>query len=629
MRRFSFLVLITILGGSFTSAADRPNIVWVTSEDNGPHLGCYGDEYADTPRLDELASRSLRYRTCWSNAPVCAPARTTLISGMYATSLGGHHMRSEVRLPSAMKLYPAVLHDAGYFCTNNSKTDYNFVSGADDAGWDENGKQASFRNRPSPDTPFFSVFNFTISHESKIRNQPHTLVHDPADAPVPSYHPDVPEVRRDWAQYYDRLTEMDAMVGEVLDQLEEDGLTDSTIIFYYGDHGSGMPRSKRWPFNSGLHVPLIVHVPEKFQSLAPQNYLPGGVSNQLVSFVDCGPTAISLAGVEPPANMQGVPFAGPHAGEPKEYLFGYRGRMDERIDRVRSCTDGRFVYLRHFYPDRPYLKYIQYMFQTPTTRVWKEMFDAGQLNEVQAKVWKPKPLEELFDLQSDPDEVVNLAQDPAYHDQLTAMQMALKTWMIETRDLGVLPEAQFLQLAGDQSPREYGLSDEFVAEALVEAAWSATKAWETPDQATVALATGLLNEPHPGLRYWGARGLNLALQSRSDIQSDGGTTAICQTLADTLDDDDPAVAIAAAEALLIRGSDGQRRAAAQRLAFLANVKNTSHPVAIAALNVVDTHPTEMGVAMEKFGERFPVDVPDSPRRINKYVGNLMKHLLTQ
>ncbi|MFG0255668.1 MAG: sulfatase, partial [Rhodopirellula sp. JB053] len=399
----------------------RPNILWLTSEDNGPELGCYGDEYADTPNIDQLASRSLRYRTCWSNAPVCAPARTTIISGMHATSLGGQHMRCSVGLPNDIKVYPLVLRVAGYYCTNHTKTDYNFDPSDQDAGWHESGKKAHWRNRPSEDTPFFSVFNYTISHESKIRNKPHTLVHDPAKANLPKYHPDTPEVRRDWAQYYDRLTEMDAMVGKAIEEINQAGLADSTIIFYYGDHGSGMPRSKRWPFNSGLQVPLLVHVPDAYRDLAPSDYIPGGVSDRLVSFVDFGPTAISLAGTHPPANMQGVPFMGRYAGEPKEYLFGYRGRMDERIDLVRTCTDGRFVYMRHFYPDRPYLKHVGFMFQTPTTRIWKQMYEAGELNDAQSKFWQVKPVEELFDFQNDPDEVDNVASLPQHAEKLAAM----------------------------------------------------------------------------------------------------------------------------------------------------------------------------------------------------------------
>ncbi|MFG0262456.1 MAG: sulfatase [Novipirellula sp. JB048] len=293
----------------------QPNLLWITSEDNGPQLGCYGDTYAVTPHLDALAARSLRFRHCWSNAPVCAPARTTIIAGMHATSLGAHHMRSGVRLPADMNPYPQVLREAGYYCTNHTKTDYNFAN--DRVVWDKGKGRSPWRQRPSDATPFMSVINITISHESQIRKRPHTLVHDPAKAPLPKYHPDTPEVRHDWAQYYDKMTEMDKRVGQILRDLDEDGLSDSTIVFYYGDHGSGMPRSKRWPFDSGLRVPLIVHVPERFRELAPADYTPGGESDQLVSFVDRAPTVISLAGVRPPANMQGVAFAGEHSGPAK------------------------------------------------------------------------------------------------------------------------------------------------------------------------------------------------------------------------------------------------------------------------------------------------------------------------
>ena len=251
--RLNFLFLAALFAAT-TANGKQPNILWITSEDNGPQLGCYGDDYANTPNIDRLAEQSLRYHRCWSNAPVCAPARTTIISGMYATSLGGHHMRSGVRVPPSFDTYPDILRKAGYYCTNNSKKDYNFA--AEDGGWNDSGRKAHWRNRPEKDTPFFSIFNFTVSHESKIRTRPHQLKHDPAKAPLPAYHPDTAEVRHDWAQYYDKMTEMDQQVGEILAELEADGLNESTIIFYYGDHGSGMPRSKRWPFDSGLRVPL-------------------------------------------------------------------------------------------------------------------------------------------------------------------------------------------------------------------------------------------------------------------------------------------------------------------------------------------------------------------------------------
>ncbi|TWU16344.1 sulfatase-like hydrolase/transferase [Allorhodopirellula heiligendammensis] len=603
-----------------------PNILWLTSEDNGPQLGCYGDAYADTPHIDELAARSLRYKMCWSNAPVCAPARTTIISGMYATSLGGENMRSSVALPTDIKLYPRVLREAGYYCTNNSKTDYNFTQADSDAGWNESGGKAHWKNRPDKSTPFFSVFNYTISHESKIRNQPHTLVHDPANAPLPSYHPDTPEVRRDWAQYYDRLTEMDTQVGRALDQIEKAGLTDSTIIFYYGDHGSGMPRSKRWPLNSGLQVPLVVHVPEAYRHLAPADYAPGGMTDRLVSFVDLAPTAITLAGSRPPQNMQGVPFMGKFDGQPKKHLFGYRGRMDERIEMVRSCTDGRFVYLRHFYPDRPYLKHVAYMFETPTTRIWKDLFDAGELNEAQARFWKTKPVEDLFDLQTDPDEVNNLASSPEHQEKLAELRNATKQWMRSTRDLGLLTEAEMHLRTKEVAPRTYALSDEFDVDGLVSAAWQASDAWQVCNAEVVGNMTQLCKNDDSAVRYWGTRGLALGLEAHRDSLPAETATAATQLLVSLLEDSNPSVRLAAVDGLM-RVEDEQLQAAATKVLMrLADQPRDGYYIGIAALNVVDANRESVQVTSGQTLEAIKGKHDNAPKRGGDYVDRLLQTL---
>ncbi len=257
---------LVLLIGTVRADVVRPNILWLTSEDHGPHMGCYGDKYATTPHVDALAARGMIYTHCWSNAPVCAPARTTLIAGMYAPSTGGQHMRSMVPFPAGKQMFPQLLRAAGYYCTNNSKEDYNVTQPGQ--VWDESSRQAHWKKRPQ-EKPFFAVFNSTKSHESKIRVRPHKAMHDPAQAPLPAYHPDTPEVRQDWAQYYDIVSEADADAGQRLKELDEAGLADDTIVFYFADHGSGMPRSKRWPYNSGLQVPLVVYIPEKFKHLRP------------------------------------------------------------------------------------------------------------------------------------------------------------------------------------------------------------------------------------------------------------------------------------------------------------------------------------------------------------------------
>jgi len=347
--RLPIIIILVAFSCGTTWAADRPNILWISSEDNGPHLGCYGDKYAVTPNLDKLAANSLRYTRASSNAPVCAPARTTIISGIYPPSTGTEHMRSEVNLPAAFKMFPQYLREQGYYCTNHTKEDYNLKKPGQ--VWDESSRKAHWKNR-AKGQPFFAVFNYTISHESQIRNaiDEKDRIHDPAGVRVPAYHPDTPEVRKDWAQYNDRITMMDKQCGAALREIEDAGLADDTIIFYWGDHGSGMPRSKRWPYNSGLQVPLIVHFPEKWKSLAPDEYQANGASDRMVSFVDFAPTMLSIAGIKPKPWMQGHAFAGKFEVESPEFSYGFRGRMDERVDLVRTVMGKRYVYLRQYAP---------------------------------------------------------------------------------------------------------------------------------------------------------------------------------------------------------------------------------------------------------------------------------------
>jgi len=423
---------------------DKPNILWLVAEDLSPHLGCYGDTFATTPNIDRLASQSLRYVNCWSNAPVCAPARTALLMGILPPSLGAQHMRSEAPLPATLKSYPELMREQGYFTTNNSKTDYN-VTVEMKKLWDQNGNQAHWKNR-APGQPFLAVFNFEITHESQLRNN-NTLAanrrHDPARVRVPAYHPDAPEVRKNWAQSYDRITQLDDQIQQRLNELNEAGLTEETIIFFYGDHGSGMPRSKRTALNTGLNMPLVIHFPEKYKHLAPKEYAPNGVSERLVSFIDFAPTLLSLAGAKAPGTMQGKPFAGKYDAGSQPYIYGFRGRMDERYDASRSIRDDRYVLAINLYPHLPYGHHNEYMFQTQTTQVWKQLYDEGKLQPEQAFFFELKPPVELYDLKTDPDQVRNLAGQREYREIQNRLLNALQRNMMETRDIGFLPEAMF------------------------------------------------------------------------------------------------------------------------------------------------------------------------------------------
>ena len=515
--------------------AERPNILWITSEDNGPQLGCYGDDYAATPNLDALAERGMIYLQAWSTAPVCAPARTAIISGLYPSAAGAEHMRSDIALPASLRLYPQWLREAGYYCVNNSKEDYNLR--ASGPVWDESSPRAHWRNRREGQ-PFFAIFNHTVTHESQVRKRPHTAVHDPAKVRVPAYHPDVPEVRRDWAQYYDQMTAMDALAGANLRELNESGLTEETIIFYFGDHGPGMPRGKRWLYNSGLRVPLIVYVPPKWRERAGTEYVPGGKSQRLVGFVDLAPTVLSLAGVSPPDSMQGRSFLGPKTGPAARYLFGLRGRMDERIDLVRSVCDTQFTYIRNFMPHKIYGQHIAYMFETPTTRVWHRMYEAGQLTPPQTYFWESKPPEELYDFTADPDEVRNLAEVPEHQETLRRMREALREHMLRTRDVGLLPEAEMHRRTGKGTPYEMARQDEQYALPTILAMAERASALRPED--TPGLVEGL-EDGDSGVRYWAAlgilmRGPEAVVASRDQLRA-------------LLDDASPSVGIAAAEAL--------------------------------------------------------------------------------
>lgn len=492
----SLLPIAYLVSASVAYSADLPNILWISSEDHGPHLGCYGDEYATTPNIDAFAKKSLRYTHAISNAPVCAVARTTLISGMYAPSTGGQHMRSRVPSPEGLQFYPAYLQDAGYYTTNNSKQDYNLIDAR--MGWDESSSKAHWKNRPEG-KPFFAIFNYTISHESQVRNKNPNPHHDPAKAPIPPYHPDTPESRSNWAQYYDRLTTIDELFQKTLDEVEEAGLMDDTIVMFFADHGSGMPRSKRYPGWSGLNVPVIVHVPEKFKHLAPADYVPGGASDRLIGFIDFAPSTLSIAGVEPPEYYQGEAFMGPHQTPDPEFSFGFRGRMDERPDFCRTILDGRYVYIRNYYRHLPHGQFVAYQQKTQTTNVWFQKYKDGDLNEAQSLFWKPHPHEELFDLRNDPHEINNLAGSAEHREELIRLRKLLDAKMAEIDDLGVWPEPMLREIVLDgKSPRDElsGLFQDKPLKNSPELKLVAPVRWNSDAWKSE------LNYGHPVRRYW-------------------------------------------------------------------------------------------------------------------------------
>ncbi len=593
-------------------STERPNILWLSTEDIGPELNCYGDATAKTPVLDQLAQRGTVYRYAWSNYPVCAPARTTIITGMYASTCGAGNMRSHIKLPEGVKLFPLYLKQAGYYCTNNSKTDYNYRD-IQHQPWDESSSKAHYRNR-KPGQPFFAVFNYTGTHESKIRQRPHQAVIDPATVSVKSYWPDTPEVRTDLAQYYDNLQSMDRWLAKRLQELEDAGESENTIVLFFGDHGSGMPRHKRYAGDSGMRIPMVIHVPEKWQHLAGSDYQAGSTSERLVGFVDLAPTMLSLAGVEPADYMQGHAFAGKFQTPGPDYLYGFRDRMDERPDVSRSIRDRDFLYIRNYFPYLPAGQHIDYQLQTPTTRIWKQRFEAGQLNDVQSSFWKPRAVEELYDLRTDPEETVNLAARPDYQSTLQRFRDQHRKSYLQWRDLGLIPESTLLEI--DQSgvsPRTVlNNSASFPLEMIFDAAGESTRV-------TVETLDGLpalLNDTNPTIQYWALVGCQIAGQPAVDRWSELILAAV--------DSPNAAVAIVASELIAKFGVQSARHSALQRLVHFADYRNGNLMAAVDALNSIERLGDQASSVHENL-KRIPEFDPKLPRA-KSYLTRLLESI---
>lgn len=442
-----------------TSLAKKWNILWISIEDASPTYGCYGDSYARTPALDQFATEGTRYDNAHSVYPVCAPSRSSIITGMYPATIGSHHMRSLAVPPPEVKCFTEYLRAAGYYCSNNSKTDYNFngPANAPVSAWDDSSNTAHWRNR-AKDQPFFSVFNIVTTHESQLRDlrSPRTkkLIDalpekaDPSKAPVPPYYPDTLVIRQNIANYYDTIAAMDGEVAAILKQLDDDGLRDNTIVFQWGDHGWGMPRGKRWLYDSGTRVPLLIR--------APGILKPGTVSDELIPLFDLGPTALSLAEVPIPKHMQAQAFMGSQRSKPREYIFMGRDRMDEAYDMIRSVRDKQFRYIKNYQWQKPYVQYNDYMDAMPAMKemrsIFKESMHLGpqgpnpKLTPAQAKFFAAeKPKEELYEPGVDPHELNNLAHDPKFKKTLEKFRSIHEKFMKETRDLGEVPELELVE----------------------------------------------------------------------------------------------------------------------------------------------------------------------------------------
>ena len=536
MHRLLFLLAFAAL------AADRPNILWLSAEDINAHMGCFGDDMAITPNIDQLAKEGVRYSNAFTAAGVCAPCRSTVITGMYHTTLGTHHMRCKAKLPEHIRAFPGYLRKAGYYCTNNSKKDYQFSETKDT--WDVSGGKGHWKNRKD-DAPFFAVFNFTGCHESGIASESKykgvtkdltpDQRQDPAKLTLPPYYPDTPGTREDWKRNYELITALDIWVGEHIAALKEAGLYDNTIVMFWSDHGVGLPRAKRWLYDSGTHIPFIARIPGE------EN--PGSVNDELISSVDFGPTVLNLAGVELPDHLQGRAFLGPDLSPPRDYVYGARDRMDERYDIIRAVRDKRFRYIRNYEPFKPYYQYMNTPEKGATMRELRRVHAEGKLPAAAALFMADfKPAEELYDLQADPHEINNLADNPAHKATLEKMRAVHLKWVADTRDIGLLPESEITIREEKVGARYDILRQDGGLELMTTLRDVANLA--SGDASGVPALHKALSHDDAGVRYWAAIGLGNLAEFAGVAKS-----ALNAALADSA----PSVRIAAARALCHMG----------------------------------------------------------------------------
>lgn len=545
-----FYLVLLLYGFSIASAGekDNPNILWITIEDTSPQfIGCYGNKDARTPVVDNLAEEGVRFTNAFSTGTVCSPSRTAIISGVktYQTGAGNH--RSKYPFPDFIKGFPYYLQKQGYYTTNNSKTDYN-VQGEKEfiaEAWNESSNEAGWWDR-NPGQPFFAVFNFLESHQSRTMTMTYEWYLENVfnhltpverigadDFEMPPFYRDSPEMRKQFARVYNSISLMDKRVGNLIRRLEEDNLKDSTIIFFYADHGEGMPRGKTNGINYGYRVPFIIWFPEKYKHLSPWG-TGGAVTDELVDFTDLAPTLISLAGGEIPKHQTGRPFLGKNRQKPAEHLHLSSDRSDNGIDMVRTVTDGRYVYSRNYMPFIPEARYIRYMEIGEIKQQMREDLAGEKLNALQESLFEERPAEFLFDIENDLWETKNLAADSDARQVLEKMQQLLKEELLQSRDVMFLPEYEIAQLSKSSTAYEFRKDKQlYPLEEIVEAASLAgfRGAKETRQQVE------WLGSSNKIVRYWAALGLRS--QSKSDWKSHAAA------IQKAMDDDYPPVAVTA------------------------------------------------------------------------------------
>jgi arylsulfatase A-like enzyme len=589
-----FLVFATLAASlpaaAVTFAAERPNVVWIVSEDNSKHyLKLFDEQGAKTPHIEKLAQQGLVFEHAFSCSPVCSVARTTLATGVYAPQFGGQYHRrlAPATLPADWHLFPWYLRQAGYYTTNNAKTDYNVR--ADKEVWDESSRQASWRNR-SAEQPFFHMESHAASHESSLhfgpgwQSRPTTT--DPQSVTVWPYFPDTELFRYTTARYHDRIGAIDRIVGETVARLEADGLLEDTFVFYFGDHGGVLPGSKGYVYERGVHVPLVVRVPEKWKHLVHDSMALGSRVDGFVSFVDFGPTLLHLAGIEVPRHMHGRPFLGGDIDreelDRRQEAFSYADRFDEKYDLVRGLRQGKLKYLRNYQAFYPDALQNNYRYKMLAYQQWRALHKRAMLKADQEQFFRRRPAEALYDLSNDPHELHNLADDPRYAKDLASMRSRLQEIVKGLPDLSFFPESTLVEHL--DHPVEFGRQNQQLIAKLVETADLALLPWE---QARAALQQAVAAE-HPAVRYW-------ALIALSTFGSEA--EGLVDEVRPRLSDEDLLVRMRAAEFLAIIRAEEPQAVIMQVLQ-----QSDSHAEALLTLNTVvylrDTLDYEFSIAAD-------------------------------
>ncbi|WP_194775330.1 sulfatase family protein [Pararhodonellum marinum] len=537
-RSIRYCLICLMIGFAFFSCKEkeiqRPNIAWFVSEDNSPYLGVYGNTFVRTPTLDSMARAGILYTNAFSNAPVCAPSRSGIITGVLPVTMGSQHMRSNVAIADQIGYFTSYLKEAGYFNSLRKKRDYNIDR--DDQSWhiDDWWAMDEALAERTPDQPFFMFYNTWMTHEDKLHGQDKardyfrsTFAHlpqeeldmleeslhpiDPAEISIPGYLPDIPEVRSDMAKYLELMEMMDHEFKMFLDHLREIGELDNTIIIYSSDHGGVMARSKRFPFETGLKVPLFIWFPEKYQHLAPES--PGTVTDRLVTFLDITPSILNLAGLEKPGHMQGAAFWGPNPQKEAAYAFGFRDRMDEAYDLVRTIRDKKYRYTKNFMPFRPSGQKVSFLWKAAHVPAWEKHYLEGKCNELTSQFWESRESEALYDTENDPFELYNLAQDPAYQETLETMRSDLLDHLISINDLGFVPEGLLYQKRLNEGLRYDQMYASDTLESLIRSVFKMTQN-QYPDD-----IRALLNHQNPAFQFWGILGVRM-MDDPSDMKQD-------------------------------------------------------------------------------------------------------------